>query len=156
MKWFGILLLQAAFGLWGLYRAQQLRQRAADLRELCAAFSLLREEIGWRQAEYTAILAAHGEQPFFVRWARAGGTVGQGCMQAAGELALSPADKALLREFATQAGKTDRAGQLALLERTCTRLEEQAKEAKEESKSQGRVQLAVALCLGGVAGLLLL
>ena len=30
------------------------------------------------------------------------------------------------------------------------------KEAKEESKSQGRVQLAVALCLGGVAGLLLL
>ena len=157
MKLLGVALLLAAALLWGLEQNRCLQRRAADLRELCRALSLLSGEIRWRQADFSAIAAAHPELPFFCRWAQLRElSPEEACMAAAGPMGLSETDRKLLREFAACAGKTDRAGQLQQLETTRRRLEEEAMLARQETKEKGRVQLAAALCIGGTLGLFLL
>ena len=158
MKRFGLLLLFAAFGLWGISKVLRLHRRADDLRELCRVLTTLQGEIGWRQADLYSIAAAHDDLPFFARWAKAMQSLppSDACLSAAAPMALAEADRRLLREFADCAGKTDRAGQLSRLEQLRIRLEQQAAEAREESQSKGRVQLMLALCVGGTVCLVLL
>lgn len=158
MKRFGLLLLFAAFGLWGINKVLCLHRRADDLRELCRVLAALQGEIGWRQADLYSIAAAHEDIPFFARWAKAMQSLppADACLSAAAPMALAEADRRLLREFTDCAGKTDRAGQLLQLEQLRTRLEKQAAEAREESQSRGRVQLMFALCVGGTLCLALL
>ncbi len=133
----------------------RLRRRAADLQELCRAMAVFHSEIGWRQADLSAIAAEHEEIAFFRRW-DPHKPVDSACLNASVPMALSAADRRVLREFAEGAGRMDRAGQLAQLERTCRQLEKQAAEAREELKNKGRVQLVLALCVGGTVSLLLL
>lgn len=82
--------------------------------------------------------------------------IGTACLTAAQRLVLHTDDVRFLERFAADAGKLGHQEQLESIDLLLQQLDENLKTARQEAQNRSRVQLAMAVCLGGVVSLLLI
>lgn len=159
MRILGLLLLMLCGGLWGLYRAYALAERARMLLALRQLVERFRTGIASAAPPLEQLLRQDHSCPF--------------CALALGDpdfpdrprLALEHAclallanreDRSLAQGLVSGLGASDREGQLKHLALYAGLLEESAARARREREEKARLYLCLGLCAGTGLGLLLL
>ena len=159
MKWFGVLLILSAACLAGLYQAEKFTRRVQGLKQIQAVFTSLRAGIAYRWEPLADLLTFSPRNAFSESWMQQlqkKQGIGTACLTAAQRLVLHTDDVRLLERFATDAGKLGHQEQLEAIDLLLQQLDENLKTARQEAQNRSRVQLAMAVCLGGVVSLLLI
>ena len=159
MKWFGVLLILSSACLAGLYQVEKFTRRVQGLKQIQVVFTSLRAGIAYRWEPLADLLLFSPSNTFSKCWIQQlqkKQGVGTACLTAAQQLVLHTDDVRLLERFATDAGKLGHQEQLDAIDLLLRQLDENLKAARQEAQNRGRVQLAMAICMGGVVSLLLI
>lgn len=129
------------------------------LKQVQAVFTSLRAGIAYRRESLADLLAFGPNNTFSKAWTQQlqeKQGIGDACLAAAQQFALHTDDVRLLERFAEEAGKLGHREQLEAIDLLLRQLDENLNAARQEAQSRSRVQLAMAVCLGGVVSLMLI